>query len=112
LAAIVNADHARESGHINVPNENYETIVRQQLRGVRTPHPARAVLPHPHQRMLVPRPRPGVRQSARGAAAPEMAIVDWGFNAWGGKYPPFDADDAVPTRIGEAAGAAVCSRAS
>jgi agmatine deiminase len=30
-----------------------------------------------------------------------MAIVDWGFNAWGGKYPPYDADDAVPTRVAE-----------
>jgi len=30
----------------------------------------------------------------------EEAIVDWGYNAWGGKYPPFDADDVVPTRIG------------
>ena len=27
-------------------------------------------------------------------------IVDWGFNAWGGKYPPFENDDVVPTRIG------------
>ncbi|MEQ9308812.1 MAG: agmatine deiminase family protein [Balneolaceae bacterium] len=26
-------------------------------------------------------------------------IVDWGFNAWGGKYPPFDLDDVIPTRI-------------
>ena len=31
----------------------------------------------------------------------EAAIVDWGYNAWGGKYPPWDADDAVPTRIAE-----------
>ncbi|MGV0923724.1 agmatine deiminase family protein [Empedobacter tilapiae] len=27
-------------------------------------------------------------------------IVDWGFNAWGGKYPPFENDDVVPTKIG------------
>jgi agmatine deiminase len=27
------------------------------------------------------------------------ALVDWGYNAWGGKYPPFDLDDAVPARI-------------
>jgi agmatine deiminase len=27
------------------------------------------------------------------------AIVDWDFNAWGGKYPPYDMDDVVPTRI-------------
>jgi agmatine deiminase len=32
---------------------------------------------------------------------PQLAIVDWGHNAWGGKYPPFDLDDVVPTRIGE-----------
>jgi len=29
------------------------------------------------------------------------AIVDWGYNAWGGKYPPFDKDDAVPSQIAE-----------
>ncbi|HEY5940165.1 MAG TPA: agmatine deiminase family protein, partial [Gemmatimonadales bacterium] len=29
----------------------------------------------------------------------EEAIVDWNFNAWGGKYPPYDLDDVVPTRI-------------
>ena len=28
-----------------------------------------------------------------------LAIVDWGYNAWGGKYPPFDLDDVVPARI-------------
>lgn len=31
----------------------------------------------------------------------EREIVDWGYNAWGGKYPPFDDDDDVPTRIAE-----------
>jgi len=32
---------------------------------------------------------------------PEQVILDWGYNAWGGKYPPFDLDDVVPTRVGE-----------
>jgi len=27
------------------------------------------------------------------------ALVDWQYNAWGGKYPPFDQDNAVPERI-------------
>ncbi|MFN8436938.1 MAG: agmatine deiminase family protein [Cytophagales bacterium] len=31
----------------------------------------------------------------------ERAIVDWGYNAWGGKYPPFDLDDAVPVLISQ-----------
>ena len=32
------------------------------------------------------------------------ALVDWGYNAWGGKYPPFDLDDAVPKKIADATG--------
>ncbi|WP_295713315.1 agmatine deiminase family protein [Mucilaginibacter sp.] len=31
----------------------------------------------------------------------QKAIVDWGYNAWGGKYPPFDLDDVIPTKIGK-----------
>jgi agmatine deiminase len=26
-------------------------------------------------------------------------IVDWDYNAWGNKYPPYDLDDVIPTRI-------------
>ncbi|MBI5754386.1 agmatine deiminase family protein [Candidatus Peregrinibacteria bacterium] len=33
-------------------------------------------------------------------ATGEIAITDWIFNAWGGKYPPWEDDDAVPTNIG------------
>ncbi|MBP1651364.1 MAG: Agmatine deiminase [Bacteroidetes bacterium] len=32
-------------------------------------------------------------------AAEKKVIVDWGYNAWGGKYPPFDKDDVIPTLI-------------
>ncbi|MEM7807201.1 MAG: agmatine deiminase family protein [Planctomycetota bacterium] len=31
----------------------------------------------------------------------ELAVVNWRYNAWGGKYPPWDDDDAVPKRIAE-----------
>jgi agmatine deiminase len=30
-----------------------------------------------------------------------MAIVDWAYNAWGGKYPPCDLDDAVPQHVSQ-----------
>ena len=33
--------------------------------------------------------------------APRLAVVDWDYNAWGWKYPPFDDDDEVPGRIAE-----------
>lgn len=35
-------------------------------------------------------------------AAQKKLILDWGYNAWGGKYPPFDLDDVIPTLIGKA----------
>lgn len=31
----------------------------------------------------------------------KKVIVDWGYNAWGGKYPPFDLDDNIPTLVGK-----------
>ena len=34
----------------------------------------------------------------------EVALTDWKFNAWGGKYLPFDADDAIPRQIARALG--------
>lgn len=30
----------------------------------------------------------------------KKVIVDWGYNAWGDKYPPYDLDDIIPTLIG------------
>ncbi len=34
----------------------------------------------------------------------KKAIVDWNYNAWGNKYPPFDLDDVIPTLIGRQLG--------
>ena len=36
---------------------------------------------------------------------PRLAVVDWDYNAWGWKYPPFDEDDEVPSRVAELLGA-------
>ncbi len=34
----------------------------------------------------------------------ERLIVNWDYNAWGGKYPPYGDDDALPVRIAERLG--------
>lgn len=34
-------------------------------------------------------------------AANKKVVVDWNYNAWGDKYPPYDLDDVIPTRIAE-----------
>jgi agmatine deiminase len=90
-----------EPVHLNVPNIDYEEIVRARLAYRRVP--TRRVRFHhirtnecwtrDHGPAFVVRKRRG---------RTEAAIVDWGYNAWGGKYPPYDADDAVPTRVADA----------
>jgi agmatine deiminase len=32
-------------------------------------------------------------------AKQKKVIVDWNYNAWGDKYPPYDLDDVIPTLI-------------
>ena len=100
LARLVALIAAREEVHLNVPNANYVRIVRAQLRAHGCP--TRRVSFH-----LIPTnecwcrdhgPAFVVRRDRRGRT--RAAIVDWGYNAWGGKYPPWDADDEVPARIG------------
>lgn len=39
----------------------------------------------------------------------DRAVIDWGYNAWGGKYPPFDLDDAIPQHVAQWRGLPVFS---
>jgi agmatine deiminase len=41
----------------------------------------------------------------RGGGPAELALVDWKYNAWGGKYPPWEQDDQVPLAIARVLGA-------
>lgn len=106
LAAIVRAIAPRELVHVNVPNGNYERIVAAQLVAGGVPRAAigkRVRFHHIATNEAWCRDHGPAFVTRRGRdGAVRMAIVDWGFNAWGGKYPPWDADDAVPTRVAEA----------
>ena len=33
-----------------------------------------------------------------------IVVQDWGFDAWGGQYPPWDDDDAVPCQVADIVG--------
>jgi len=39
----------------------------------------------------------------------EKIIVDWDYNAWGDKYPPYELDDVIPTKIAERFNLPVCN---
>ncbi|MDB6031770.1 MAG: agmatine deiminase [Verrucomicrobiales bacterium] len=87
-----------EDVHINVWNAEKEEWVRGLLRKENTPM-ARVHFHH------FPAYEPWCRDHGPIFLVREMnghqerAIVDWGYNAWGGKYPPYDLDDAVPQHV-------------
>jgi agmatine deiminase len=100
LARIIREIVPRERVEINVPNDNYATLVREQLQHHECP------VDNVHFHFITTNeswcrdhgPAFVLKKKGKKTTA---AIVDWGFNAWGGKYPPFDDDDDVPTRIAE-----------
>jgi agmatine deiminase len=38
------------------------------------------------------------------SAQGDKIVVDWDYNAWGGKYPPYDLDHAIPEKVASALG--------
>jgi agmatine deiminase len=93
----------REEVHINVAGPEMEAGVRSLLTDEGADsgnvyfhyHPTNDAWCRDHGPIFVQRKVDG---------AVEEAILDWGYNAWGGKYPPYDLDDVVPTRIAEECG--------
>jgi agmatine deiminase len=100
LARIIREITPREQVHINVPNANYERIVKQQLQEHGCP-PANLFFHHIKTNESWCRDHGPAFVLKNSRSKTQAAIVDWAFNAWGGKYPPYDDDDAVPTRIAE-----------
>lgn len=101
LARIFREIAKREQVHVNVPNGNYERIVREQLKA--NGCPLRNIFFHhikTNESWCRDHGPAFVLKQGRGGKT-QAAIVDWGFNAWGGKYPPYDDDDNVPTRVAE-----------
>jgi agmatine deiminase len=103
VARVAAAIAACEPLHINVPNANYERIVRDRLEAAAVPRRRLAVHHIPTNECWTRDHGPAFVQRVRRGRT-ETAVIDWRFNAWGGKYPPWDADDAVPTRVAGALG--------
>src|SRR5688572_10395756 len=97
LSAIMREIAERERVEINVPNENYEYLVREQLKECGGPtrnvrfhyirtneswcrdHGPAFVVKREVKRQEALRQSSGQARGKRG----ESAVVDWGFNAWG-----------------------------
>lgn len=107
LARIMCEIQARELVFVNVPNENYEHLVRGQLQAFGCPTKnvrffhikTNESWCRDHGPAFVLRRR---KMRTKKASSVDAAVIDWGFNAWGGKYPPWGDDDAVPTQVAKA----------
>jgi agmatine deiminase len=89
-----------EQVHINVFSPEHEVGIRAALKKADAPvnthihlHPFPAYEPwcRDHGPIFV--------RNAHG-----LAVVDWRYNAWGGKYPPCDLDDDVPQHVAKLLG--------
>src|SRR4026208_1606165 len=96
LRAMVEALIKSEQVCINVCNSAHETEARSVLSGL------------PMERITfyrVPTNEPWCRDHGpiflTRDRDPRLAVVDWDYNAWGNKYPPFELDEVVPTRLAE-----------
>ena len=101
LVKMVAALADSEPVHINVNGPEQEAEVRRYLAA--TPGGAA------HVRFFnIPTNEPWCRDHGpifvTRDAEPRLAALDFDYNAWGWKYPPFDFDDAVPARVAEAMG--------
>ncbi len=98
-----------EEVNINVWNAEMEEWVRELLRNETTPlervrfhhFPAYEPWCRDHGPIFLVRGNQSsaVPSSALPVPRSDRAIVDWGYNAWGGKYLPFDLDDAIPQHV-------------
>jgi agmatine deiminase len=99
LRAMVEALIESEKVCINGCNGAHEAEARQVLRGLSMER----ITFH-----RIPTNEPWCRDHGpiflTRKKEPRLAIVDWDYNAWGNKYPPFDLDEIVPTRVAEALG--------
>ena len=102
LRAMVEALVESEQVCINIFNSVHEAEARSVLRGL------------PMERITfyhIPTNEPWCRDHGpiflRRDRDPKLAVADWDYNAWGNKYPPFDLDEVVPTRVAEILGVPV-----
>lgn len=107
FAEIVNRLAPHEEVHINVGADGLEASATETLHRAGVPLSRVVFHPHPTDDAWCRDHGPIFVERHGDDGRVEQTILDWGFNAWGGKYPPFDLDDAIPTRIAEELGIAV-----
>jgi len=96
LRAMVDALIESEQVCINISNGAHEAEAREVLDGL----PTEQITFY-----RIPTNEPWCRDHGpiflTRDSDPKLSVVDWDYNAWGNKYPPFDFDEVAPTRVAE-----------
>jgi agmatine deiminase len=100
FAEITAAISQHETVRINAPARDHPAVAAACNRARAVPERVE-LYDHPHNDVWCRDHGPiFVKHRESG----EVAVTDWDFNAWGGKFPPWDLDDAIPGRIGTSLG--------
>jgi agmatine deiminase len=93
FSELVAALLTSEPVHVLAQSEAHRDHVAKQIRGVAEIH-------------IVPSDDSWLRDIGPTFVrdAEELVALDWTFNSWGGKYPPWEADDAVASAVAALAG--------
>jgi len=100
FAEIAAAITRHEPVRINAPAADHPAILAACNRAKAVPERVE-LFDHPHNDVWCRDHGPiFVKHRVSG----EVAVTDWEFNAWGGKFPPWDLDNTIPRRIAAALG--------
>ena len=100
FAEIAAAISRFEPVRINAPGADHAAIAAACNRAKAVPERVQ-LFDHPHNDVWC---RDHGPIFVKHATTGEVAVTDWEFNAWGGKFPPWDLDNAIPGRIAASLG--------
>jgi agmatine deiminase len=100
FAEIAAAISRHEPVRINAPGADHAAIAAACNRAKAVPEHVE-LFDHPHNDVWCRDHGPiFVKHRHTG----ETAITDWDFNAWGGKFPPYDLDNSIPKQVAASLG--------
>ena len=100
FAEIAAAISRFETVRINAPGMDHREILAACNRAKAVPERVQ-LFDHPHNDVWC---RDHGPIFVKHANTGEVAVTDWEFNAWGGKFPPWDLDNSIPPRVATALG--------
>ena len=100
FAEIAAAISRFETVRINAPGKDHRAILAECNRAKAVPERVE-LFDHAHNDVWC---RDHGPIFVKHRETSEVAVTDWEFNAWGGKFPPWDLDNGIPQMVAAALG--------